>query len=178
MMVQKLLSGNEQQAAIKRKKLNKEINQATKRLEKLQDLYVDGKIDLDAYSETYDRYSLKRQGLKQELKSLQTGNSQYRLWLNKGIHLLKNLKKHYKNSSVKQKQKLLSSIFPENLYFVGEECRTDRINDVLRFILQIDSELEYKKRGQFSTKLKLSSLVVPPGIEPGTQGFSVLCSTN
>jgi len=26
--------------------------------------------------------------------------------------------------------------------------------------------------------LKLSSLVVPPGIEPGTQGFSVLCSTN
>jgi len=26
--------------------------------------------------------------------------------------------------------------------------------------------------------LSLSRLVVPPGIEPGTQGFSVLCSTN
>jgi len=24
----------------------------------------------------------------------------------------------------------------------------------------------------------LSPFVVPPGIEPGTQGFSVLCSTN
>ncbi len=24
----------------------------------------------------------------------------------------------------------------------------------------------------------LTQLVVPPGIEPGTQGFSVLCSTN
>jgi len=26
--------------------------------------------------------------------------------------------------------------------------------------------------------LKLSSRVVPPGIEPGTHGFSVRCSTN
>jgi len=26
--------------------------------------------------------------------------------------------------------------------------------------------------------LELSSLVVPPGIEPGTHGFSVHCSTN
>ena len=178
MMVHKLLSGNEQQAAIKRKKLNAEIEQVTKRLEKLQDLYVDDRIDIEAYSETYDRYSLKRETLKQELKSLQTVNSQYRIWLNKGVHLLKNLKKHYSQSSVKQKQKLISSIFPENLFFEGNECRTIRINDVLRFILQMDNELGGKKRGQFSTKLKLSSRVVPPGIEPGTQGFSVLCSTN
>jgi len=26
--------------------------------------------------------------------------------------------------------------------------------------------------------MSLSRVVVPPGIEPGTQGFSVLCSTN
>ena len=34
----------------------------------------------------------------------------------------------------------------------------------------------YKKRESF--KLNDSLNVVPPGIEPGTQGFSVLCSTN
>ena len=27
-------------------------------------------------------------------------------------------------------------------------------------------------------QLRFIFLVVPPGIEPGTQGFSVLCSTN
>ena len=79
--------------------------------------------------------------------------------------MLTNLKEHYKGSSVKQKQKLLSSIFPEKLYFEGEECRTARINDVLRFILQVDNKLGHKKRGQFSTKLKLSSLVEPERIE-------------
>ncbi|WP_161596094.1 recombinase family protein [Patiriisocius marinus] len=166
MMVQKLLSGNEQQVAIKRKKLNAEIVQTRKRLEKLQDLYIDGKMEIDAYTETYDRYSLKRESLKLELKSLQTGNSQYRIWLNKGVHLLKNLKEYYKKSSVKQKQMLLSSIFPENLFFEGNECRTARINDVLRFILQIDNTLGHKKRGQFSTKLKLSSRVEKGGITP------------
>jgi len=165
MMVQKLLSGNEQQAKIKRKKLNTEIDQTTKRLENLQDLLVDGEISSEAYSDAYSRYSSIREELKQQLNSLQTGNNQYRSWLNKGVHVLKNLKEHYKKSSVKQKQKLLSSIFPENLFFKGDECRTTRINDVLRFILQIDNKLEYKKRGQFSTKLKLSSLVESERIE-------------
>ena len=30
----------------------------------------------------------------------------------------------------------------------------------------------------FCKKFYALCLVVPPGIEPGTQGFSVLCSTN
>lgn len=165
MMVQKLLSGNERQATIKRKKLNSEINQTTERLEKLQDLYVDGKMDIDAYTETYDRYNLKREELRRELKSLKTGNSEYRNWLSKGVHLMKNLKEHYNKSTVKQKQKLLCSIFPENLFFEENKCRTERINDVLRYILQIDNGLGDKKRGQFSTKLKLSSRVESESIE-------------
>lgn len=177
MMVNKLLSGNEQQATIKRTKLKTEIEQTTKRLENLQDLLVDGEINSEAYSEAYERYNSKREELKQELNGLQKGSSDYRTWLNRGIHLLKNLKVHYKKSSVKQKQKLLSSIFPENLFFEGKECRTARINDVLRFILQIDNKLGGKKRGQFSTKLKLSSRVESPRIELGSKQVTKELST-
>jgi site-specific DNA recombinase len=177
MMVEKLLSGNEQQAALKKKKLNIEIEQTTKRLENLQDLLVDDKINPDSYSETYDRYNSKREELKFQINNLQSSNGQYRTWLNKGVHLLKNLKEHYKIASVNQKQKLLSSIFPENLFFEGEECRTTRINDVLRFILQIDNELGIKKRGQFSTKLKLSSRVESEGIEPSSKQATKELST-
>ena len=35
----------------------------------------------------------------------------------------------------------------------------------------------HKKSSYFRVQL-LDFQVVPPGIEPGTQGFSVLCSTN
>ena len=76
------------------------------------------------------------------------------------------------------KQRLIGSIFPENIEFDGKKCRTTRINDVLRYILHIDKELDKNKKGQISKKLSLSHLVVPPGIEPGTHGFSVHCSTN
>ena len=92
-------------------------------------------------------------------------------------HKEKKLKKCYKNSSVKRKQKLLSSIFPENLFFEGDKCRTTRINDVLRFILQIDNKLNDKKRGQFTTKLKLSSRVESEGIEPSSKQVTKELST-
>ena len=36
----------------------------------------------------------------------------------------------------------------------------------------------YLKAKKRSNDYSLLLFVVPPGIEPGTQGFSVLCSTN
>ena len=39
-------------------------------------------------------------------------------------------------------------------------------------------ELEIIKGYSGVKNIYIFSLVVPPGIEPGTQGFSVLCSTN
>ncbi len=165
MMIQKLLLGNEQEIVLKRKKLEEALKTTTQRLENLQDLLVDGKINPDSFSEAHNRYNLNREEILDKIKELKTTNSQYKIWLKKGIHLLKNLKEHYKNSSVNEKQKLISSIFPENLFFEEKKCRTTRINEVLRLILQIDNDLGNKKRGQLSEKLKLSSRVESERIE-------------
>ena len=35
-----------------------------------------------------------------------------------------------------------------------------------------------QKKGLFRYEKDLFTVVVPPGFEPGTQGFSVLCSTD
>ncbi len=41
------------------------------------------------------------------------------------------------------------------------------------------SFLDWLKTHEYQFKIVTASFfVVPPGIEPGTQGFSVLCSTN
>ena len=90
-------------------------------------MLVDGNMSTEAYSEAYQRYNSNREELKEEISNLQTDNYQYRNWLNKGVHLLKNLKQHYSMSSVEQKQKLLSSIFPENLFFEKGKCRTKEL---------------------------------------------------
>ena len=42
-----------------------------------------------------------------------------------------------RKSRIEDKSILISSIFPESLQFDGNKCRTPRVNDVLRYILQI-----------------------------------------
>ena len=77
--------------------------------------------------------------------------------------MLLRIKKLYNRSTITQKQDLVSSIFPEKLQFDGKKCRTPRINDTLRYILQIDRDLQGNKKGQFSKKLHLSHKVEPKG---------------
>jgi len=72
---------------------------------------------------------------------------------------MKNLKAQYNLSSVQGKQNLLVSIFPDNFSISDKNCRTPRINDVLRYILQINNELTQKIGEDFSTNLEMSSLV-------------------
>jgi len=63
------------------------------------------------------------------------------------------------------KNRLISSIFPEKIEFDGKKFRTTRINDVLRYILQIDKELDENKKGQISKNMSLSRLVEHIGVK-------------
>ena len=47
--------------------------------------------------------------------------------------------------------------------------RQNRINDVLRYILQIDKELDENKKGQISKNMSLSRVVESPRIELGSK---------
>ena len=60
---------------------------------------------------------------------------------------------------------VISSIFPEKIEFDGKKCRTTRINDVLRYILQIDKELGENKKGQISKNMSLSRVVETKGVK-------------
>ena len=50
----------------------------------------------------------------------------------------------------------------------ADNNRTTRINDVLRYILQIDKELDENKKGQISKNMSLSRVVEKKGFEPST----------
>ena len=168
-VVKHLLSGSKAENKRKKVKIEKALVLTNERIEKIQDLFVDGEIDNQNYNATMERYSLKRKGLDEELGTLNTSDNGYRNWLKKGLNALSGLKTQYVKSGVSAKQELIRSIFPEKLSFDGEICRTERINDVLRFILQIDKDLPENKRGDFSNKLELSRLVAPAGVEPASK---------
>ena len=60
-----------------------------------------------------------------------------------------------------------------NRFNLGRKTRKSK-----RSVRNLLSTLLEEKRKRLTLVRKSAFCVVPPGIEPGTQGFSVLCSTN
>lgn len=164
LMVKELLSVDAKDSERKKVKLQTSLEDVLGRIEKLQDLLVDGKIEQEQYSETMSRYNNQKRTLNDDLNNIKLLNSEYLGWLKNGVDLMSNLKLHYVKSGIREKQQLISSIFPEKFVFDGKKCRTTRINDVLRFILQIDKGLDKNKSGQLSKKIELSTLVESPRV--------------
>jgi site-specific DNA recombinase len=169
LMVKDRLSVDAKDSERKKVKLEKSLEDVMERIEKLQDLFVDGKIEQRQYTETMLRYNDQKRNITDNLNDIKLLNSEYLGWLKNGINLMSDLKSHYAKSGIREKQQIISSIFPEKFVFDGKKCRTTRINDVLRVILQIYSDLCDKKSGQFFKNIELSTLVESPRIELGSK---------
>ena len=174
----KSLAGiNQKDRNRKSKKLKKELESLNYRIENLQDLLVDGTISPKTYGQTLNRYSKQTDQITFNLNSLNTTDSEYKGLIQNAFNHLENFRLSYANSSIEDKTKLISSIFPEKIEFDGIKCRTPRINDVLRYILQIDKELPENKKGQISKNLSLSPLVESEGFEPSSKRVLLQPST-
>lgn len=166
LMVKDFLSVDAKDSKLKHTQLVKTLNDVLERIEKLQDLFIDGKIEHKHYSDTMARYTAQKFSLTDEINNIKKMDSDYLKWLKNGVDTLSNLKGHYASRVIRDKQQLISSIFPEKFEFDGKKCRTTRINDVLRYILLIDRDLQNKKSGQLSKKIELSTLVESGRIQP------------
>ena len=165
LMVKEFFNEGKEDSSASINSLKEKIKDIDLRIEKLEDLFVDGNIEKQNYRQNYERYSLTKAEILRTIEIQNSVSDEYKSWLKSGVNILADMKNHYLQSDVADKQKLISSIFPEKISFDGDKCRTTRINDVLRCILQINSDLEDKKSGQFSKKLELSTLVESGRIE-------------
>jgi hypothetical protein len=72
------------------------------------------------------------------------------------IILYANLSYFYPKNMCYEKHQLISSIFPENIQFSNNKCRTPRINEALRLMLLIDKGSRGNRNGEFSMNLEVS----------------------
>ena len=93
--------------------------------------------------------------LEDELEHLKCSQEEEKEVVNFDIHLIQNLESMYNNGSVSIKQKLLSSIFSENLIFEGDKYRTPKTNKGFRHIYKNINMLESLKQ---KTGNKLSNV--------------------
>jgi len=84
-------------------------------------------------------------------------------FLESGISIMSNLQQYWKSADSARKLALLGSIFPEKLEISEKKCRTTRINELFRLILQETRDLQKQKTGQLTRHLLLSRPVETAG---------------
>ena len=148
--------------------LKEELNAIVKRMDSVQDKYIDGDIDKATYNRLVERYSHEAESVKQRIELAENKNSaKVEPKMGYAISLIDNIDRFILDAPVSLKIKLLGSMFPEKIEFDGKKYRTKNYNKVLDFIYQQTNELRCgnKENGEsFST---LSVSVPRPGIEPG-----------
>ena len=162
--VKSLLKGEKKDLVIKKSKLEKANSTMDSRIEKLQDIYIDGDIDKTHYKTTLERYKKEKSSITEELGTLHSENSNYHAWFKKGINFMFDFRTIYSKMDVSSKQRLIQVIFPDKLSYDSEKCRTGKLNEFLALILLTSNELKKGKVGQFFPKLALTHWVEPEGL--------------
>jgi hypothetical protein len=65
-------------------------------------------------------------------------------------------------------QTIIRSIYPENLQFHGKYYRTEKMNEFVKLLLNIDKGCRATKKGQLNKYIKLTYKAPPLGLEPRT----------
>ena len=148
-------------------KLDTDIYEINERMNKIEDKYLDGEIDIGTYNRMINRQKqqLKAAGDRKEL--LETPNrGKIEPQLRYSISLIDNIDKFFQYAPADAKIRVLSSIFSEKLEFDGKIFRTDGLNKVFDLIYQQTNELRglnKKSEESFST---FPASVPRAGVEP------------
>jgi DNA invertase Pin-like site-specific DNA recombinase len=83
--------------------IKNQIDQQKQRIQKLQDMLVDNKIDPEDYSKMKSRFEEVKEQLLLRLRQIKSVRSNFEKYLQSGVNLLGNLEKYYHTSDIEEK---------------------------------------------------------------------------
>ncbi len=161
----------------KKRKLREQIKQQEERLVNLEELLLDNKMPYYEYSTLKSKTDTMKVKCQLELNNLLEHNLAFEKKMERALNDFRDVATLYQIRLLGDKASLIGSIFPEKLSFDGKQCRTTRINEVLRLALSIDKGFGKNKTGQLSKKLVLSRVVELQGVEPWSGDGTVTLSS-
>ena len=161
-----------------KKLLMDKIRKAELRLKNASDLYLDGELDKEVYFEMKDNLKTELAELNEKLKEADTNLELSHREITACMEFFQNIGNLYRDGDTSMKQIIVSSMFTEKLTFSKFKCRTPQLSEAASLIRSISKGLEGEAKKKHAKNSVLSHKVVWEGIEPPTQGFSVLCSTD
>lgn len=94
--------------------LQNELSTVQKRINSIEDKYLDGDLTKEEYNRMLERYTKEASTIQQQVEMRENPNrSNIEAKLNYSINLINNIDSYIRNASVGVKIKLISSMFPE-----------------------------------------------------------------
>ena len=153
------------------KTLLAEIEKNKERLNKAQQLMLDGEMEMSEYKEIKRTIEPKIDMLLTQQISGNQIELEYRSYLKKGLTAIQNLGHLFDNGDISIKQDIIRSTLRENAVFSDGVVRTGKLNDLITLTSLIGGQLIGTENKKESEIRSLSLLVAGPGLEPGTSGL-------
>jgi DNA invertase Pin-like site-specific DNA recombinase len=135
------------------------------KLEKIQDLFIEGDLSKEEYNKAKKRFQKLIDELKERESQLAKKQEVFKLYKD-GLKSMENFDKQYLDSDIEHKRLLVGSIFPENFQFENKKVRTADINPILLKIASVNKGLKENKKRDKPKKIDLSRSVLKAGLEP------------
>lgn len=146
-------------------KAEKEIELVQKRLDNIQMLFIDGKLENEEYKKLKAKFTTEKEYLMSKINRGKDSSRELLDGIKESINFFHDLPKAMKSMEIEKKHEILRSMFIENLVFSENECRTPQSNKVLDLILTVDKGLGENKKRDKLKKIGLSLRVDPERFE-------------
>ena len=150
-------------------RIDKDIDDIKKRLDKSYDLYLDEKISQSDYQKGKQRYEENIRELQSKKSELMFEEADFMDTVRYSFGLLKDLPDYYNQAPIEVKHKILGSIFPGKLVYENKKYRTTQANQVLMLMCRNINEFGEIKKERTAKNNNSSFQVTPVGLEPTTQ---------
>ncbi|HMK02960.1 MAG TPA: recombinase family protein [Ferruginibacter sp.] len=168
-VIEDVFKTNEGDNRIKAQSISKKIEDINAGLEKANEKYfVSGVIDDDTYKTAIKQLNKTKADLNCELSELQIKDDILLKYTRFAFPFLNNLDMYYQSSTLHTRKFIVSSIFPEKLYYSEKSYRTTKLNEVLALICNTGNPFQTKENRKALKNQGLSTMAPPSGLEPET----------
>ncbi len=146
--------------------LQKELSAIDKKTERLEERFINEEINRELYDKYIAKYKEEKREIETKLHGLDFKTSNLNKEIDTALKIAMNLMDSWTKYDYNTKQALQKIVYPDGIYYDKKngQCRTKRVNDVMRLIASFSSKIKAKKEGTTNTNVDQSLLVAGTGL--------------
>ena len=136
------------------------------KIEDTEDLFLSKDITKERFNNMIQRINGQLSEVNNEIEILSTNTDSIKTYVDSGLELLTNLDRMFANGDYDGKRIVAGSIFTQKLIFGNDNCRTEKVNEVIGVLTRCSKGSQGYKKGKAVISDSFSAYVPGAGVEP------------